>query len=70
MKSVLHNQEEKTLIVERNEMLIEERECQVVNFIDITAYKRLEREKENYELLKNLNTTVHHEMLAPLRTNI
>ena len=42
MKSVLNNEDEKTLIVERNEMFIEDRECQVVNFIDITAYKRLE----------------------------
>ena len=70
MKSVLNDEEEKTLIVERNEMFIEERKCQVVNFIDITAYKKLEQEKENYSLLKTLNTTVHHEMLAPLITNI
>ena len=41
-----------------------------MNFIDITAYKKLEEEKENHALLKNLNTTVHHEMLAPLLTNI
>ena len=70
MKSLENDEDEKTLIVERNEMFIKERQCQVVNFIDITAYKKLEQEKENYSLLKTLNTTVHHEMLAPLHTNV
>ena len=45
MKSITKDGEEKTLIIERNDMLIDGIECQVVNFIDITAYKRLEREK-------------------------
>ena len=45
-------------------------ECQVVNFTDISNYSMLQKEQENNELLKNLNTTVHHEMLAPLRANI
>ena len=31
---------------------------------------RLKKVQENNELLKTLNTTVHHEMLAPLRANI
>ena len=42
MKAVSHDEEEKTLMIERNDMLIEGTECQVINFIDITAYKRLE----------------------------
>ena len=41
MKSESNNEGEKTLIVKRNEMLIEDKECQVVSFLDITAYKRL-----------------------------
>ena len=41
-----------------------------MNFSDISTYKRLQREEENNKLLQNLNTTVHHEMLAPLRANI
>ena len=45
-------------------------ECQILNITDITSYKRLEQEKETNELLRTLNTTVHHEMLAPLRANI
>ena len=70
MRAVSQDEEEKTLMIERNDMLIEGTECQVINFIDITAFKRLEKEKEKHNLLKTLNTTVHHEMLAPLRTNI
>ena len=66
MKSITDEDEDKTLILERNDMIFEDKECQLVNFIDITAYKKLEQEKQNYEFLKTLNTTVHHEMLAPL----
>ena len=47
-----------------------ETECQVINFTDITAYKRLELEEEKTNMLMMLNTTVHHEMIAPLMANI
>ena len=62
--------EEKVVIMKRNDLIIDEKECQVVNFIDISSFIRLKQEKENNELLKTLNTTVHHEMLAPLRANV
>ena len=64
------NAAERTIIIKRNDMVINEKECQVVNFIDITTYKRLEQEKETNELLRTLNTTVHHEMVAPLHANV
>ena len=51
-------------------MIFEDKECELINFIDITAYIGLKKEQENNKLLKTLNTTVHHEMLAPLRANI
>ena len=70
MKSITDDQEDKVLILERNDMIIDDKECQVVNFIDISAYEKFEQEKANNLFLKKLNTTVHHEMLAPLRTNI
>ena len=41
-----------------------------MNFIDVTAFIKLKQEKESNELLKQLNTTVHHEMLAPLKANV
>ena len=45
-------------------------ECQVINFTDITAYKRLKLEEEKTNMLEMLNTTVHHEMIAPLKANV
>ena len=42
----------------------------MINFSDITAYKRLEQEEEMNRLLKTLNTSVHHEMLTPLKANV
>lgn len=62
--------EDRTVILKRNDLIIDEKECQVVNFIDISTYKKLKQEKVNNELLRTLNTTVHHEMLAPLRANV
>ena len=64
------HQFERTVILKRNDLIIDEKVCQVVNLIDITTYKRLKQEKINNEILKTLNTTVHHEMLAPLRANV
>ena len=45
-------------------------ECQVLNFNDITSYKRLEEEEEMSRLLKTLNASVHHEMIGPLKTSV
>ena len=60
----------RTIILKRNKFIFEDKECEIVNFVDISAYIGLKKEQETNELLKNLNTTVHHEMLAPLRANI
>ena len=42
----------------------------MINFTDVTAFKRLKQEEETNRLLKTLNTSVHHEMLAPLKANV
>ena len=70
MKANRNENDERILILKRNDMIIDEKECQVVNFIDISTYRRLEQEKENHAFLKTLNTTVHHEMIVPLQTNV
>ena len=54
----------------RMEMTFNEKECWVINFTDITAYKRLKLEEETTRLLKTLNASVHHEMITPLRANV
>ena len=48
MKQVVPSEESKhdrTIIVKRNDLIINDRECQVVNFTDISAYKRLQKEE-------------------------
>ena len=70
MSSISKSDHDRTVIIKRNDLLIDEKECQVVSFIDITTYKMLQKEKERSELLRTMNTTVHHEMVAPLHANV
>ena len=60
----------KTLITKRTDLTIDDKECRVINFTDISAYKMLEQQQETNKLLKALNASVHHEMLAPLKCNV
>ena len=60
----------KTLITKRTDLSIDDKECRVINFTDISAYKMLEQQKETNKILKALNASVHHEMLAPLKCNV
>ena len=46
------------------------KDCQVLNFTDITMYKRLKHEEEKTRLLNMLNHSTHHEMIGPLKANI
>ena len=56
--------------MKRLDLIFNDKDCQVLNFSDMTAYKRLEAEKETNRLLMTLNTSVHHEMLAPLKATM
>ena len=47
---------DRTIIVKRMDLTFNEIECQVLNFTDITAYKRLKQEEEKNRLLKVVNT--------------
>ena len=51
-------------------MSFNDEECQVLNFRDITPLKRLKQEQETSDLIKSLSTSVHHEMIGPLRSNV
>ena len=66
----MHSDSSKTIIIRRSELLIDDKESTVINFSDITTYRRLKKQEETNMLLKTLNTTVHHEMLAPLKANV
>ena len=66
-----HNTPENTsLIITRMPLIFNDKECQVINFTDITTYKRLEQEEETNRLLTTLNETVHHSMIGPLKSNL
>ena len=60
----------KTLMTKRTDLSIDDKECRVINFTDISAYKMLEQQQETNKILKALNASVHHEMLAPLKCNV
>ena len=59
-----------SIIVKRMDILFDGKECQLLNFSDITTYRLLKKEEEKSRLLSTLSTSVHHEMLDPLRTNL
>ena len=59
-----------TIIVKRINFIFDEKECQLINFTDVTAYTKLQKEEDTNRLLKTLNTSVHHEMLVPIKTMI
>ena len=42
MTSIDNNEEDKTVLLKRNNLILNDKECQVVNFVDISTYKKLE----------------------------
>ena len=64
------HERDKTFIVKRVSISFDDKECQVLNFRDITPFKQLKQEKETSHLLASLSTSVHHEMIGPLRINV
>ena len=59
-----------TILVHRMELNFDAKECQVLNFTDITMFRSLKKEKETTHLLKTLTASVSHEMIAPLTCSI
>jgi len=58
-----------TLIVKRTNLLFSGRECVVLNFEDITSIKKLKKEEEKSKMMSILYSSVHHEMIGPLKSN-
>ena len=58
-----------TLVVKRANLIFNDKECLVLNFSDITALKLLRSEEQKTKLMSNLYSSVHHEMLGPLKSN-
>ena len=64
------DESETALIIKRSSLLIDEKQSTLINFSDISDYRKLKKQEQITMLLKTLNATVHHEMLAPLKANI
>ena len=60
---------DKIVTVSKMSLTFNDKECQVFNIKDITIMKRLKLEKEKSRLLNTLCTSVHHEVLGPLKVN-
>ena len=60
----------KTIVVKRTKLKIDENECKVLSFSDITAYKQLRQKEETVKLLKDINETVHHEIMGPIKASV
>ena len=66
----LENKSDRTLILKRTNLMFNDKECQVLNFGDISTYKKLRREEEKSKLMGNLYSSVHHDMVNPLKNNV
>ena len=57
-------------LVKRINILFDDNDCQMLNFTNITTFHKYKKEQEKSKLLQALNTSIHHEMLVPLGTNV
>ena len=57
------------LVVKRTSLSFNKRSCQVLSISDLTSFQQLKEQEESNRFLIALNTTVHHEMIAPLKAN-
>ena len=47
-----------------------EKESTVINFTDISSFYKLKQKENANNLMKSLITSVHHEMVVPLKVNV
>ena len=57
------------LVVKRTSLSFNKKNCQVLSISDLTSFQQLKEKEESNRFLIALNTTVHHEMIAPLKAN-
>ena len=70
IKSDNDHTEDKVVHLKRTDMIYNNTNCHVLNFLDMTSQYSLERSEEKCRLMKLQNTTIHHEMIAPLKAQI
>ena len=59
----------RTIIVKRMSLTLNNKECQVLNFIDITPYQKLKDSEEKSAQLSALNSQVSNQIIGPLHVN-
>ena len=59
-----------TLVLKRTKLIFNDKECVVLNFQDVSLWKRLKQEEQKGKLMSTLYSSVHHEMLGPLKNNV
>ena len=64
------NSTQTALVLKRTRLLFNGKRCVALNFQDITAFQRLKKEEENKTLMQTLYSSVHHEMIGPLKNNV
>ena len=64
------DRESKIFIVKRYDLVLDEQECQMLNFTDISIYQKLKAQEEKSNVLSALNTSVNHEIIVPLNINV
>ena len=51
-------------------LTLNDQDCTVLNFSDISAIKRLKQVEEENKQITALSSSTHHEMLVPLKSNV
>ena len=64
------NSTDTALILKRTKLRFNGKSCIVLNFQDITAFDRLKLEEERRKRMSTLYSSVHHEMIGPLKNNV
>ena len=70
IESQVYPEQSKSVIIKCINLLFNNINCYVLNFTDMTSFLDLEKQKEKYRMIKLLNTTIHHEMIAPLKAQM
>ena len=60
------NQPDKFLMMTRNSLNFNKKDCSIVNFTDITSVRQVSTLKNQNELLSMLNANLSHELNTPL----
>ena len=56
--------------MKRTKLIFNDKECVLLNFQDLTTFKNLKIAEKKSKLMTTLYSSVHHEMMGPLKNNV